>query len=123
MYKRQKPQPLQPLLLKVSFVLPHYPYFCSEDLFKYYLNRVPLYGPEQKLSGHPYLDTKHLEIGKDITMRDVQRTTAAYYGIDVYKRQVWSDTAASPNPAELTGSSRFHSYRSERIPSGLPCGI
>lgn len=76
-----KPQPLQPLLLKVSFVLPHYPYFCREDLFKYYLNRVPLYGPEQKLSGHPYLDTKHLEIGKDVTMRDVQRTTAAYYGM------------------------------------------
>lgn len=71
----------QPLLLKVSFVLPHYPYYCEEPLFKYYLNRVPVYGSEQPLSGHPYLDTKHLEIGKDVTLRDVRRATAAYYAM------------------------------------------
>lgn len=76
-----KQQINQPLLLKVSFVLPHYPYYCEEDLFKYYLNRVPLFGPEQPLSGHPYLDTKHLEIGKDVLLRDVQRATAAYYAM------------------------------------------
>ena len=76
-----KPQQNQPLLLKVSFVLPHYPYFCREDLFKYYLNRVPIYGAEQPLSGHPYLDTKHLKIGTDVTLREVQRTTAAYYAM------------------------------------------
>ncbi len=71
----------QPILLKASFVLPHYPYFCDEKRFKYYLNRVPLFGEEQKLSGHPYLDTKHLEIGKDVRLRDIQRTTAAYYAM------------------------------------------
>lgn len=76
-----KPQPDQPLLLKVSFVLPHYPYYCREDLFRYYLNRVPIFGAEQTLSGHPYLDTKHLEIGKDVTLRDIRRTTAAYYAM------------------------------------------
>lgn len=76
-----KPQVNQPLLLKVSFVLPHYPYFCDENLFKYYLNRVPIFGEEQTLSGHPYLDTKHLQIGKDVTLRDIQRATAAYYSM------------------------------------------
>lgn len=76
-----KPQVNQPLFLKVSFVLPHYPYYCQEDLFKYYLNRVPIYGKEQTLLGHPYLDFKHLEIGEDITQRDLQRATAAYYAM------------------------------------------
>ncbi len=76
-----KNQPNQPLLLKVSFVLPHYPYYCKEDLFKYYLNRVALYGKEQELLGHSYLDYKHLEIDKDVKLRDVQRTTAAYYSM------------------------------------------
>lgn len=76
-----KQQTEQPLLLKASFVLPHYPYFCDENLFKYYLNRVPLFGKEQTLSGHPYLDTKHLEIGSDVKLRDIQRTTAAYYAM------------------------------------------
>jgi len=87
-----KQQVNQPLLLKVSFVLPHYPYYCDESLFKYYLNRVPIFGPEQIMSGHPYLDTKHLEIGKDVTLRDVQRATAAYYAmvetVDGYIGQV-----------------------------------
>lgn len=82
----------QPLLLKASFVLPHYPYFCDESLFKYYLNRVPIFGEEQVLSGHPYLDTKHLEIGTDVKLRDVQRTTAAYYAmvetVDSYIGQI-----------------------------------
>lgn len=76
-----KQQINQPLLLKASFVLPHYPYYCDETLFKYYLNRVPVFGEEQKLSGHPYLDTKHLEIGQDVKLRDIQRTTAAYYAM------------------------------------------
>lgn len=76
-----KQQVNQPLLLKASFVLPHYPYFCDEKLFKYYLNRVPVFGEEQVLSGHPYLDTKHLEIGTDVRLRDIQRTTAAYYAM------------------------------------------
>ncbi|MCI8664236.1 MAG: sulfatase-like hydrolase/transferase [Hungatella sp.] len=76
-----KQQLNQPLLLKASFTLPHYPYFCDEGLFKYYLNRVPVFGPEEIMSGHPYLDTKHLEIGKDVLYRDVQRATAAYYAM------------------------------------------
>lgn len=76
-----KQQPDQPLLLKASFVLPHYPYSCEESLFKYYLNRVPVYAGEQTLSGHPYLDTKHLELGRDVNLRDVQRTAAAYYAM------------------------------------------
>lgn len=75
-----KEQPRQPLLLKVSYVLPHYPYFCDEQLFKYYLNRVPIFC-NQQLSGHPYLDTKRVEIGTEVRERDVRRTVAAYYAM------------------------------------------
>ncbi|MFH5185222.1 hypothetical protein ACHHV8_22680 [Paenibacillus sp. TAB 01] len=43
-----------PLLLKVSLLQPHYPYFTSEDKFTYYLNRVTPY-LNQEASGHPFL--------------------------------------------------------------------
>lgn len=76
-----KAQPNQPLLLKASFTLPHYPYQCSEELFRYYLNRVPIFGKEQQLFGHDYIDTKHIEIGEDVLERDIVRATAAYYGM------------------------------------------
>lgn len=76
-----KQQVNQPLLLKASFTLPHYPYFCDEKLFKYYLNRVPVFGADEPMSGHPYIDTKHLEIGTDVSLREIQRTTAAYYAM------------------------------------------
>ena len=42
---------------------------------------MPVFGTDEVMSGHPYLDTKHLEIGKDVLYRDVQRTTAAYYAM------------------------------------------
>ena len=33
---------------------------------------MPVFGTDEVMSGHPYLDTKHLEIGKDVLYRDVQ---------------------------------------------------
>lgn len=76
-----KQQLNQPIFLMLSLVLPHYPFQCDEKLFKYYLNRVPIYGKDEILSQHPWLQTKHVEIGKDVTERDVRRATAAYYGM------------------------------------------
>ena len=70
----------EPLLLKVSLVQPHYPYFTTEDKFGYYLNRVQPYFDE-KVFDHPYLSQKQVRIGVDVTPREVQRAVAAYYGM------------------------------------------
>jgi len=81
----------QPLLLKVSFVQPHYPYFTSEGRFNYYLNRVrPFVG--QQVSDHPFLSQHQVRLGVDLSEREIRRATAAYYGmvetVDDYFGQV-----------------------------------
>lgn len=70
----------QPLLLKVSLVQPHYPYFAEEDKFKYYLNRVKPYLNET-VSEHPFLKLKEIRVGIDASEREVRRCTAAYYSM------------------------------------------
>ena len=70
----------QPLMLKVSLLQPHYPYFCEEELFKYYLNRVEPFDDET-VSDHPFLSERCLGVGIDVTKRDIRRATAAYYGM------------------------------------------
>ena len=70
----------QPLLLKVSFNRPHYPYFTSERLFSYYLNRVPLYDKDTVFD-HPFLSRHRVQIGKDVSEREARRAVAAYYGM------------------------------------------
>ncbi len=70
----------QPLLLKVSLLKPHYPYFAKPALFDYYLNRVQ---PriDEPLFGHPFLSTRVVHTGGDLTARDITRATAAYYAM------------------------------------------
>ena len=75
-----KARPHEPLLLKVSLLLPHYPYFCDEDKFGYYLNRVQPFVREE-LFDHPFLKQRAVGVGEEVTERDVQRATAAYYGM------------------------------------------
>ncbi len=70
----------EPLMLKVSFVQPHYPYFTTQDKFGYYLNRVQPFFDEEVFD-HPYLSKKQVKIGVDVTKREVQRAVAAYYGM------------------------------------------
>ena len=69
-----------PLLLAVSVLAPHYPYQCPEDLFNYYMSRVTPY--EENLPDnfdcHEFFK---VQIGKDVTYREAQRATAAYYGM------------------------------------------
>ena len=74
-----KPRGERPLLLKVSLTQPHYPYTAREDLFHYYLNRVPVF-VNQPLSEHPFLRTKSLAAG-EVTEREIRRCTAAYYAM------------------------------------------
>ncbi|MEX0653680.1 MAG: sulfatase-like hydrolase/transferase [Phycisphaeraceae bacterium] len=76
-----RPAPLRPLLLKVSMIQPHYPYFTSEDKFTYYLNRVTPYR-DQPVFDHPFLSQRQVTVGVDgVTERDLRRATAAYYGM------------------------------------------
>jgi choline-sulfatase len=71
-----------PVLLKLGLNSPHYPYLTDEAKFKYYLNRVKPYD-EEEFFDHPVFaqDWERVEIGKDVSFRDVRRATAAYYGL------------------------------------------
>jgi choline-sulfatase len=69
-----------PLLLKVSLIQPHFPYFTSEEKFNYYLNRVEPF-LDQEVADHPFLSQRQVRVGADVTERDMVRATAVYYGM------------------------------------------
>jgi choline-sulfatase len=70
----------QPLLLKVSLLQPHYPYFTDADRFNYYLNRVTPF-LDQPVFDHPFLSQRQVRPGVDASERELRRATAAYYGM------------------------------------------
>ena len=76
-YDRASPD--RPVLLKVSLLQPHYPYFTDETKFNYYLNRVPVYLEEP--FDHPFLGTRQVRPEVDASERELRRATAAYYGM------------------------------------------
>ncbi|WP_282942039.1 sulfatase-like hydrolase/transferase [Paenibacillus sp. RC67] len=81
-----------PLLLKVSLLQPHYPYFTSEDKFTYYLNRVQPF-VDEPVFDHPFLSQRQIRTGMDVSEREIRRATAAYYGMietidDMYGRVI-----------------------------------
>lgn len=80
LYDRADPD--QPLFLYVGLLNPHYPYIAEEKKFNYYLNRVKPYENNKRFE-HPFLgrcaNCEALEIGKDVSERDVKRAMAAYY--------------------------------------------
>ncbi len=84
-------RPERPVLLKVSFNQPHYPYQTDQARFEYYLNRVQPFRDEPVFD-HPFLSQRQVQPGTDVTDRDLQRATAAYYGmvetIDAFYGQV-----------------------------------
>lgn len=71
---------INPLMLKVSLVEPHYPYLTDAEKFGYYLNRVEPY-IDENLPSHPYLSQHNVELLVDVLPRDIRRATAAYYGM------------------------------------------
>ena len=81
----------QPLLLKASFLQPHYPYFTDAQRFNYYLNRVEPF-LDQPVSDHPFLSQHQVIPDVDVSQRELRRATAAYYGmvesIDDYYGQI-----------------------------------
>ena len=81
-YDRCNPE--RPLLAYLGLHAPHYPYQAEEELFAYYLNRVPVYDDEP--ADHPFLGNspfprEPLMTGRDVPRRSVQRATAAYYAM------------------------------------------
>lgn len=70
----------QPLLLKVSLHQPHYPYFCDEARFTYYLDRVRPF-LDQPAFDHPFLSTRQVRPGIDVSERELRRCVAAYHGM------------------------------------------
>ncbi len=75
-----RPNPHQPVLLKISYGRPHYPYFTTQEKFDYYLNRVEPY-LETEVFDHPFLSKRRVIPGEDVSPREIRRTTAAYYGM------------------------------------------
>ena len=69
----------QPLMLKVSLIQPHYPYFTDRERFEYYLSRVDPYVEEP--GDHPWMDRRSVVPGEDVSRRELERATAAYYGM------------------------------------------
>jgi choline-sulfatase len=70
----------RPLMLKISFNRPHYPYFTDAERFAYYLNRVAVYD-QTPPTDHPFLTRHRVTVGEQVTRRDLRRATAAYYGM------------------------------------------
>jgi len=67
-----------PVLMMVSLWQPHFPLLCEQDLFDYYLPRVPL-APRGYPPGHPCVG-KEVAAGS-VSDEDIRRATAAYYGM------------------------------------------
>lgn len=74
-----RPSSHQPLLLKVSLLQPHYPFFTDREKFNYYLNRVPTYNEAR--ADHPVLSRTQCGPDVEANERDIRRATAAYYGM------------------------------------------
>ncbi len=72
--------PSRPLMLMVSLVKPHVPFLTTHDKFTHYLNRVRPYDQESTFD-HPFLASRAVSPGVDVSEREIRRATAAYYGM------------------------------------------
>jgi choline-sulfatase len=77
-YDREQPD--RPLLLRVGFLQPHYPYYAKESKFEYYLSRVQPF-QDQAVFDHPFLRQRSVRPGVDASEREIRRATAAYYAM------------------------------------------
>ncbi len=77
-YDRATPQ--RPVLLKASYLQPHYPYVSTRDRLNFYFNRVQPFESEPVFD-HPFLGQRQVEVGGGTTPREIRRATAAYYGM------------------------------------------
>jgi len=75
-----RPSAHKPLLLKLSLLQPHYPYFTDHERFTYYLNRVKPFLNEPVFD-HPFLGQRQVHVPEGCNEREITRATAAYYGM------------------------------------------
>lgn len=75
----QRPQSHRPLLLKISLVEPHYPFFTDQERFDYYYDKVPLFVEEP--CDHPVLSLSQQNKPVNVNEEQIRRATAAYYGM------------------------------------------
>ena len=75
----RRPGSHRPLLLKLSLLQPHYPFFTDEERFNYYQNRVSIY--EDDPCDHPVLSLSQQPKPVNALPDAVRRATAAYYGM------------------------------------------
>jgi choline-sulfatase len=69
----------RPLLLKLSLLQPHYPFFTSEELLDYYQPRVPIF--TEQPCDHPVLSQSQIEKPVNVSAEEIRRATATYYGM------------------------------------------
>jgi choline-sulfatase len=69
----------RPVLLKLSLLQPHYPFFSDPELFRYYYDRVPIF--REPPCDHPVLSQSQVEQPVNVTADEVRRATAAYYAM------------------------------------------
>jgi len=69
----------RPVLLKLSLIQPHYPFFTDRERFDDYYERVPVFMDES--CDHPVLSLSQIEEPVDLTEDEIRRATAAYYGM------------------------------------------
>jgi choline-sulfatase len=69
----------RPVLLKLSLVQPHYPFFTERKLFDDYHDRVPVF--DEAPCAHPVLSQSQIEQPLHVTPAEIRRATAAYYGM------------------------------------------
>ena len=80
----------KPLLLKLSLLQPHYPFFTDQKRLDYYYDKVPIF--VDKPCEHPVLSMSQIETPVNLTDDEIRKATATYYGmietIDTYYGQL-----------------------------------
>ncbi|MHC4715731.1 MAG: sulfatase family protein, partial [Planctomycetota bacterium] len=90
----------RPVMLKLSLLQPHHPFFTSAELLDYYCDRVKVFVDEP--CNHPVLSLSQIEHPVSVSEEEIRRATATYYGmtetIDTYYGQLMDAlTAAGEN--------------------------
>jgi len=87
-----RPGSHRPLLLKMSLLQPHYPFFTDQAHWDTYHDRVPVYVEEP--CDHPVLSLSQQNKPVHASEETIRRTTTAYYGmitaVDTYYGRVLS---------------------------------
>lgn len=74
-----RPQSHRPILLKLSLIQPHYPYFTDQERLDRYYDKVPVYIEDP--CDHPVLSLSQQNEPVNVSEEEIRRATATYYGM------------------------------------------